>query len=235
MIRALPILSRVVGLAANMIPLIGVLYWQWDTFQLLMLYWTETLILAFWTLLRLSRLSRDECGTLKINGRPTQATPLGLVGFFGLHAGAFILAHLLFLWLMFSTEWLKTIHGVGDFFYGLYVAHGLWIGLLMMFVTHLVGFLVTPKPVAPQSTADKKAFDPVGAIVAALYVRIVIMQIAVIAGAWYSGFTGSMAPLVIVIALKSLADLAWSGRNPSLKGVTVTTQSGRGPKTTIEM
>jgi hypothetical protein len=30
----------------------GVLYWQWDTFQLLMLYWMETVVLAFWTLMR---------------------------------------------------------------------------------------------------------------------------------------------------------------------------------------
>jgi len=33
-------------------PLYGVLYWQWDTFQLLMLSWMETVVLAFWTLMR---------------------------------------------------------------------------------------------------------------------------------------------------------------------------------------
>jgi len=33
-------------------PLYGVLYWQRDTFQLLILYWMETVVLAFWTLMR---------------------------------------------------------------------------------------------------------------------------------------------------------------------------------------
>jgi hypothetical protein len=33
--------------AGNMTPLYRVFYWQWDTFQLLMLDWMETVLLAF--------------------------------------------------------------------------------------------------------------------------------------------------------------------------------------------
>ena len=36
----------------NVTPLYGVLYWQWDTFQLLIFYWMETVLLAFWTVMR---------------------------------------------------------------------------------------------------------------------------------------------------------------------------------------
>ena len=50
------VFSVLFGLAANLIPLAGVLFWQWDTFQLLMLYWMETVIVAFWTIRRLARL-----------------------------------------------------------------------------------------------------------------------------------------------------------------------------------
>ena len=45
----------VAALIGNMTPLYGVLYWQWDTFQLLMLYWAETVTRwkpSFWTLMR---------------------------------------------------------------------------------------------------------------------------------------------------------------------------------------
>ena len=236
MIRVLQLLSALVGLVANLIPLAGVLYWGWDTFQLLMLYWVETAILAFWTLMRLSQLSKEECGTLTVNGRVTQATPFSLVGFFSLHAGMFILVHLVFLWALFSGEWLKNIQNVHDFFYGLFVVHGLWIGLLMMFVTHLVSFLVNAKPVA-ETTADGKKSDPVGGIVGGLYARIVIMQVAIIFGAWFSRSTGSMAPLLIVIGLKSLGELAWSIRGgPALKGgVTITSESGKHNKTSIKI
>ena len=50
--RALWLLGLVAALIGNLTPLYGVLYWQWDTFQLLMLYWMETVVLAFWTLMR---------------------------------------------------------------------------------------------------------------------------------------------------------------------------------------
>jgi hypothetical protein len=50
------IIFIVIGLIANLIPLYGVLYWQWDAFQLLMLYWTETVIIAFWTIVGIARL-----------------------------------------------------------------------------------------------------------------------------------------------------------------------------------
>jgi hypothetical protein len=50
--RALWLLGLVAAFIGNVTPLYGVLYWQWDTFQLLMLCWMETVILAFWTLMR---------------------------------------------------------------------------------------------------------------------------------------------------------------------------------------
>ena len=50
------IISIVISLIANLIPLYGVLYWQWDAFRLLMLYWTETVIIAFWTIVGIARL-----------------------------------------------------------------------------------------------------------------------------------------------------------------------------------
>src|SRR5262245_21233935 len=39
-------------LAANLVPLVGVLVCDWDAFVLLMLYWLETAVIAFWTILR---------------------------------------------------------------------------------------------------------------------------------------------------------------------------------------
>ena len=50
--RALGLLGLVAAFIGNVTPLYGVLYWQWDTFQLLMFCWMETVILAFWTLMR---------------------------------------------------------------------------------------------------------------------------------------------------------------------------------------
>jgi uncharacterized protein DUF6498 len=234
MIRAFRTLSIFVGLAANLIPLYGVLYWQWDTFQLLMLYWMETVIIAFWTIRRIVRLPVQELGTMTVNGKVQAATRKMLCGFFTLHAGAFILVHLLFLWLLFSGEWLKKVHGFASFFDEMFITNGLWIALIFVFVSGWISYLVSAsqgypraierglypkKKVAP---APEHSNDTVGSIVGGLYVRIVIMQIAIIVGAIFARSYGSIAPLLIVIGFKTLADLGASIRGASrFEGMTL--------------
>jgi hypothetical protein len=39
--------SVLILVAANLVPLIGVIFWGWDAFVLLMLYWLETAVIAF--------------------------------------------------------------------------------------------------------------------------------------------------------------------------------------------
>ena len=61
----------------------------------------------------------------------------------------------------------------------------------------------------------------VGSVVGGLYLRIVIMQTAIIFGAIASRGYGTLAPLVIVIAFKTLIDLvtrlsAIYGASPAL-------------------
>ena len=215
-----------VGLVANLIPLAGVLYWQWDTFQLLMLYWMETVIVAFWTIRRLARLPQDQLGTMTVNGQVRAATGPALTGFFTLHAGAFIAVHLLFLFVLFSGEWLKRVHGVGSFFSELFLVNGIWLALLVMFLAGWIAYLVKETPVYPRKMErglyprkvvaqepQSQTGDAVGSVIGGLYVRIVIMQIAIIAGGIFAQSYGSIAPLLIVIGFKTLFDLsaAWWG------------------------
>jgi hypothetical protein len=190
-------------LVVNLIPLYGVLWWDWDTFQLLMLYWIETVVIAFWTICRLARLPEEE-------QRNAQRNPaaFGLAGFFALHAGIFITVHFVFLWAFFSYDWFKKVHGIGGFFYQLVIANGIWVAILLMLIVHSVSFFAEREPTARASG------DRVMPIIGGLYARIVIMQIAILAGAWFSGFTGSLAPLVIVIALKTLFDLGLGAYTP---------------------
>jgi hypothetical protein len=68
MFRAVRTLSILVGLIANLIPLYGVLYWHWDTFQLLMLYWMETVFIAFAPLLIVISLKTPAEMTTSIRG-----------------------------------------------------------------------------------------------------------------------------------------------------------------------
>src|SRR6266545_3735035 len=218
--RVLSLLLALATLIGNLIPLYGVLYWQWDTFQLLMLYWMETAIIAGWTLLRLARLSDSERGEITVNGRPRPATEFMLVGFFAMHAGLFIFVHLVLLWAFFSWDWLKKVRGVGSFFFELFMANYVWVALLFMNVASGVSFLVdSAEPRRRSAGTGGKATDPVFSIVGGLYALIVIMQVAIIFGAVISGMARSLAPLAIVIVLKTLVDVGGSHFVPIIKTI----------------
>ena len=220
MIRTIRALSVLVGLIANLIPLYGVLYWGWDTFQLLMLYWMATVIIAFWTILGIARLPADQLGTIKVGGRIKPATYKLLCGYFTLVAGMFILGHLLFLWLIFSGEWLKKLPASSSILKELFVADGVWLALIFMFVSAWISYL-SRTPVYPRAPARDRSLqqpssgwaedagsDAVGEVVGGLLIRIFIMQAAIIFGGMLAKTYGSVAPLLIVISLKTLIDMA---------------------------
>jgi hypothetical protein len=153
----------------------------------------------------------------------------------------FILVHLIFLCALFSGDWFRT-HGVRSFFSDLFVSNGAWLALVFMFAAAWITYRGEPAPTLTQPIEDrlartrfveqakKKKGDGVGPVVGRLYVRIFIMQIAIIAGAWFAQGFGSMAPLLLVIGFKTLFDLAegfygpiskqlaFSSGNASVKG-----------------
>lgn len=235
-------LSILIGLIGNLIPLAGVFYWQWDPFQFLMLYWLETVIVAGFALARIGTVPKELLGKITINGGVRPATRRNLIELFGGMAAAFISVHFLFLWLLFSGDWTKTVRGPVSFVQVFVIGSGAWIPLLFAFLAGAIAFLTSPT--RPQFARDlqtrllgtsvvenapklDEATHGVGAAVGGMLGRIVVMQIAVIFGAMFAKSYGTQAPMLIVIGLKTLLDL----RNQPLKGVTITTESNVGGET----
>lgn len=235
-------ISTLIALAGNLVPLAGVLYWGWDPFQLLMLYWMETVIVAGFALARIGTVPKDLLGKIKINGVERPATHRNLIELFGCMAAAFICVHFLFLWLLFSGDWTRTVRGPISFVQQLVIYSGAWIPLLFALLAGAIAFLTSPT--RPQFARDlqarllgtsvveaapkpDEATHGVGAAVGGMLGRIVVMQIAVIFGAMLAKSHGTHAPILIVIGLKTLLDL----RNQPLKGVTITTESSVGGET----
>ena len=140
--RALLTPATLILIAANLIPLAGVLVWDWDAFVLLMLYWLETAVIAFWTALRIATMGRDSLGDLQFKNQRGPISAVGMAAFVTLHAGIFMGIHFMFLWTLFSGEWSKKIHGVGAFIDQLVIGTDLWIPLAVLFIVHgaLMGF-----------------------------------------------------------------------------------------------
>ncbi len=228
-------------LAANLLPLAGVWFWGWDAFLVLMVYWAETVIVAGWTLARIATMPDPDV-------TPGQRSPvqtvinLGKTMFFALHSGIFIAVHLVFLLTLFAGEWESRINGPLVFLHALFIETGAWVALVFAFLAGLIGFITaTPQPTVvtslslrfglvpfPSPAPAVSGGDQLGPVIGALYTRIIVMQFGIIFGAWVSGLFGTIAPLVIVIALKTLIELggwapfrlaandkAGSGKEPS--------------------
>jgi Family of unknown function (DUF6498) len=222
---ALRVLAAVLFAAFNLMPLFGIYAWGWDAFQLLLLYWAETVILFVCTLAHIACIPPQRLGTMIVNGRTVPASRAMMVGFFALHGGIFIAVHLVFLCVLFSGAGFSRLHGVGDFLHTYFVASGAWVPLILVAVAGAIDVLTGPyhpafvdafarrlhvmlaRGAGGADAADAPAGDAVGSVVLGLYGRIVIMQVAIIFGAVASLRFGTVAPLVIVIGLKTLIDL----------------------------
>lgn len=220
-------LATIITLAANLVPLAGVWFWGWDAFQVLIIYWAETVVIGGWALVRIATLPPQYLGTITINGRTQAGTNKTMTGFFAANAGGFVFAHLFFLCVLFHKDWPGEVRGPVSFVAEYFGHIGMWSVLLLTFMSGFASFVTaTPRPTIlddfdrrwhPQrlvpATPEKteKNVEYVGAIIADLYKRILVMQVGIIAGAWFAQSYGTKAPLIIVIVLKTLFDLG--GRN----------------------
>jgi len=213
--------STIFLVAADLFPLAGIAFWHWDTFLLLMLYWMDTAIIAFWTIARVALTPREGLNNLRISSAGGQSTnaPWAVAAFFVLHCGIFMGVHFMFLWIMFSDAWARRIHGPSDFVRQIIVDSRLWLPLAGLMLSRGVSFLfhvVRPELIERLERAlfprhPIRIHVPTGSVggeIAMLYARVVIMQIAIIFGAFVAVVLGSMAPFVILIVLKTAVDVA---------------------------
>jgi hypothetical protein len=200
--------STLLLVAINLVPLIGIYAWGWDGFVLLMLYWLETASIAFWTIVRIAAMPRDEVGR-----------PFLIAAFISVHAGLFMIVHLVFLWVLFSGQWSEKVHGIHDFISQLVIGTGMWLPLLVLFIGR--GLVMLYEMVQPALLRRAGIKAPIVAdtsssldsgILSGLYIRIVVMQITIILGGWIVILFGGRGTLALVIAIKTAVDLAITRR-----------------------
>jgi hypothetical protein len=139
------VLRNVIAFAANLLQVYGVLYWGWDIFQILMLYWMETAVIGAWALLRVAVLPAGLLGEMTVNGHVVAATNSLLLQIFVPFVAISMAAHLLILWVVFSGASAESVHGPISFASQFIVASGAWVPLLFTLLAGAVGFYESPK------------------------------------------------------------------------------------------
>ncbi|MBL7214804.1 MAG: hypothetical protein ISS71_03905 [Phycisphaerae bacterium] len=195
-------------LAANALPLVGVLFFGWDAFAIVLLYWTENLVIGFYNILK-----------MVFAEVPHSAMHLGkffTIPFFIIHYGGFTAVHGLFVLMMFhqSANPFPQGHAWPCFFVFLQLLVNVICQILSiippnmlyaiagLFISHGIsfGYNYLYKGEYQQKSLKTLMGEPYG--------RIVVMHIAIIAGAFLTMTIGSpVGILIMLVILKTIFDV----------------------------
>ena len=195
-------------LAANAVPLFGVVFLGWDAFYVVMLYWAENVVIGFYNILKMA-----------LAAVPYRAAHLGklfLIPFFLVHYGGFTAVHGFFVLALFhkgegppmgGTSWpcclifVQMLFNVIGYMYSI-IPVQVRLAVLVLFISHGVSFVQNYLLKGEYRTA--KPNDLMGSP----YGRIVVMHVAIITGGFLTMALGSPAALLaVLIALKTVLDV----------------------------
>jgi len=176
-------LSLWILLAANVVPLAGVLLLNWNVGEIMLLFWLESAIVGFFNILKMFRI----------------AGPVALFYslFFVGHFGAFMAVHLMFVFSLFIEEQGATasLQEVALIF------SNLWVAILVLFISHGFSFVENFLRKREYETTDIKTqmHKP--------YSRIITMHVTLIVGGFLIlTLDAPILALSLLIILKMAAD-----------------------------
>lgn len=180
---------------ANLVPLAGVLFWNWDAFALIALFWMENVVVgAFFVLRILCADPRDPA---------LWAGKLFMIPFFGIHYGLFTAAHGVFVFDMLGGR-RYDVQGLWVIEPALRAAadYGLWPPVAVLVASHLFSFVwnYLYRGEFRRAKLSELMSQP--------YKRVVVLHIAIILGGFGALALGSpLWALVVLLALKVGLDL----------------------------
>jgi hypothetical protein len=196
--------------AANLVPVYGVLALGWAVFPLVLLFWVENVIVGAFNILRM--LCARPAG-----GAPS-ATKLFLIPFFTVHYGMFTFVHGIFVFVLFAGDGHDSFGGPASLAVGardaVVGAHLTW-PLLALVGSHLFSFISNYLLGGEyrRTTLQKLMQRPYG--------RIVVLHVAILIGGFCIHALGSpIWSLFLLIGLKLALDLRAHMRTHAAEGGT---------------
>ena len=191
-------LSTGVLVAANLVPLFGVLLWDWDVFLVLLLFWSENVIIGIFGIARM----------IVARASDSAAEGLALPLFFLVHYGGFMFAHFMVLFGMYSGSIAENGAAVEPAdYYGRLASNFNWLAILALFVSHGWSFVENY-----MGKREHERLTP-GQAMALPYRRMFITHIALIVGGFFLVERGQpLVGLVLLIVMKIGLDVVFHRR-----------------------
>ena len=194
-------LPTIALIAANLIPLLGVIIGGWELRLILLIYWAESAIIGFYHVLRMVRFFSVSGAVISI--------------FFTFHYGLFMLVHCVFI-LVLTEGGLFGSSGSGPTNPDLDLRATLWsvmktwpmlVSLAALFVSHGISFVRYAILSRPTDLPDRPA-----KFMALPYVRIVLMHLALVLGAFPVLALGSPIFLLVILIVGKIVIDVYSHR-----------------------
>jgi hypothetical protein len=191
-------LSVPILIAANLLPLAGVLFWGWDVFLILLLFWCENVIIGAFGIARMIVAVETDSAAESL------FRPL----FFVVHYGLFMFGHFTVLFGLYAgyVEGLGRSAEPADY-YWLVLDNNNWIALLALLISHGWSFIENY-----MGQREHERLTP-GEAMALPYRRMAIMHLALLFGGFLLARTGQpMAGLVVLVLIKIVMDVHFHKR-----------------------
>jgi hypothetical protein len=187
--------SSITLLIANVIPILGVAFWGWSLYEIMLCYWVENIVIGFYAILRIAKAKALNPDFKTIMTKAQQHNlKFGLIPFFILHYGSFTLGHGIAVYLLFGP---KGISGeVADISY-----YPVLITFFSFLVSHGFSYL--------HNYIGKKEYLLVSSSQMMLipYIRVAMTDLTVMLSGFVFGPLGGHASTrILVICIKTILD-----------------------------
>jgi hypothetical protein len=210
-------LTAAVHIATNLIPIFGILFFGWNVFALMLIYWCENLIIGFFNALKMALSGSFDLNAVKIpvsgpdlakfrNSSP-DALKYFLIPFFLFHYGFFCFVHGVFIFILFGVlgknvpSAMAHFSSFGDIpliIFRYIITHGLAAGILGLFFYNAVSFSKEYIQTGEYRRANilLLMFEPYGHIVA-LHITVLISGFVIMT----AGLPRPVAVLIVGIKM----------------------------------
>jgi hypothetical protein len=179
--------------AANLVPLVGALFFDWGVFAILLLFWLENVVVGAFNVLAMAiaQGSPPPTAVTRDRRRAVSGPKLFLIPFFCVHYGIFVLVHGVLVVVLFGSD-ANDAGGTSSI-----SAAQLGLGLVALVVSHAISFF------RDYVASGRYLATSAGELFQRPYGRVVVMHVTIIFGGWAALALGSPVwALALLVVLK---------------------------------
>ncbi len=186
-------ISVITLILSNIVPVLGVIFLDWQAFAILFLFWFENIVIGISNVFKMAVVATNNTRV---------GAKVSAISFFIVHYGIFTLVHGIFIFVIFGGFFEETESSSVFDVFGNFADLQLWWAILALVISHTVSFFTNyiGKGEYKNTTLNQLMGQPYG--------RVVILHITIIIGGFLVALFGSpVVGLILLIVLKTFIDI----------------------------